>query len=78
MPARLDPSRLDSTIWRYDLAAHPDGTLVRHSYEITRLPLGPFKAMYGVLLPQHRDMRPAMRHTLYELARASTTRTTAG
>ena len=77
VPSRFDPSRLDSTVWRFDLAPHPEGTLVRHSYEIVRLPLGPFKALYGVLLPQHRDMRPAMRHTLYELARASTALTTA-
>ena len=71
VPERLDPSRRDSTTWRYDLSAHPEGTLVRHSYEITMPPLRPFKAMYGVLLPHHRDMRPAMRHTLYELARST-------
>lgn len=73
VPERLDPSRRDSTTWRYDLSAHPDGTLVQHSYEITVPPLRPFKAVYGVLLPHHRDMRPSMRHTLYQLARSVTT-----
>jgi hypothetical protein len=78
VPERFDPSRRDSTTWRYDLTPHPDGTLVRHSYEITVPPLRPFKALYGVLLPQHRDMRPAMRHTLYELARAATSLESSG
>jgi hypothetical protein len=44
--------------------------LVRHSYEITRLPLPPFKALYGVLLPHHKDMRPAMQYTLDRLAKS--------
>jgi hypothetical protein len=69
VPERFDPSRRDSTIWRYELV--PDGgrTVVRHSYQITRPPLRPFKAFYGVVLPHHRDMRPAMQHTLEVLAR---------
>jgi hypothetical protein len=70
VPTRLDPSRRDSTTWRYDLVEDGDRTLVRHSYEITRLPSRPFRVLYGVLLPQHRDMRPAMQHTLDALARA--------
>jgi hypothetical protein len=70
VPTRLDPSRSDSTTWRYELIEQGDRTLVRHSYEITRPPLPPFKALYGVLLPQHRDMRPAMQHTLDALAKA--------
>ena len=69
VPERLDPSRRDSTTWRFDLEPRPEGTLVRHSYRITTMPLRPFKALYGVLLPQHRDMRPAMAHTLECLAR---------
>ena len=68
VPERLDPSRMDSTLWRYDLAPEGDRTRVRHSYEIITMPLRPFKALYGVLLPQHRDMRPSMRHTLESLA----------
>jgi hypothetical protein len=72
VPERWDPSRRDSTTWRYDLTPEGHQTLVRHSYEITKMPIGPFKATYGVLLPQHRDMRPAMRHTLDALAESVT------
>lgn len=70
VPERWDPSRRDSTTWRYEFV--PDGgrTLVRHSYEITKFPIGPFKALYGVFLSQHRDMRPAMQHTLDALAKS--------
>lgn len=70
VPERLDLSRADSTTWRYELVPHADSTLVRHSYEITRLPLRPFQALYGVLLPHHKDMRPAMQYTLVCLAEA--------
>jgi len=38
------------------------------------MPRQPFKAVYGVLLPHHRDMRPSMRHTLDALAEAVTGR----
>lgn len=68
VPERRDPSRRDSTTWRYELRPQGERTLVCHSYEITTMPLRPFKALYGLLLPQHRDMRPAMRHTLDALA----------
>ena len=70
VPERIDLTRADSTTWRYELLPRADGTLVRHSYEITRLPRQPLKALYGVLLPQHKDMRPAMRYTLHRLAEA--------
>lgn len=68
VPERLDVSRADSTTWRYELSPEDGGTLVRHSYEITRMPMPPFRTIYGVLLPHHRDMRPAMQHTLDRLA----------
>lgn len=68
VPERVDLSRADSTTWRYELVPLPGGTLVRHSYEITRPPLRPFKALYGILLPHHKDMRPAMQYTLNRLA----------
>lgn len=73
VPERLDPFRRDSTTWRYELVPDGERTLVRHSYEITGPPLAPFRAVFGVLLPQHRDMRPAMRHTLDALAAALAT-----
>lgn len=68
VPERLDVSRADSTTWRYDLVPQDGGTLVRHSYEVTRMPMQPFRALYGVLLPHHRDMRPAIDQTLDRLA----------
>ena len=68
VPERLDLSRADSTTWRYDLMPQDGGTLVRHSYEITRMPMQPFRALYGALMPHHRDMRPAIKHTLDSLA----------
>jgi hypothetical protein len=68
LPESLDLTRRDSTTWRYDIEAIEGGSRVRHSYEITRLPLRPFLAVYGVLLPQHRDMRPQMRDNLARLA----------
>ncbi|WP_199580339.1 SRPBCC family protein [Blastococcus sp. TBT05-19] len=64
LPERLDLTRRDSTTWRYDLEPVPGGTRVRHSYVITQLPLRPMRAVYGLLLPQHRDMRPQMRLNL--------------
>lgn len=68
LPEHFDPSRRDSTTWRYELVADGARTVVRHSYRITRPPLRPFKALYGVIFPHHRDMRPAMQHTLESLA----------
>jgi hypothetical protein len=70
VPERLDLSRADSTTWRYDFEPGAGGTLVRHSYEITTLPKAPFRALYGRLLPQHKDMRPSMTFTLDRLAAA--------
>ena len=67
LPERWDVSRRDSTIWRYDLHAVDGGTRVVHSYEITQPPLRPLRAVYGVLLPDHRDMRPQMQINLEAL-----------
>ena len=69
LPERLDPTRRDSTTWSYRLHPVADGTRVVHSYEITLLPLAALRRVYGVLLPQHRDMRPQMLHNLTVLAR---------
>ena len=66
---RLDPSRRDSTTWRYRFEPVAGGTRVVHSYEITLLPLRPMRALYGRLLPHHRDMRPQMAENLAALRR---------
>jgi hypothetical protein len=67
LPERPDVSRRDSTTWRYDLVPVDGGTRVTHSYEITKLPLQPMRALFGLLLPHHRDMRPQMRTNLEAL-----------
>lgn len=74
LPERIDVTRRDSTTWRYDLEPVDGGTRVTHSYEITALPLRPMRALYGVLLPQHRDMRPQMQANLEALNDLFTTR----
>lgn len=74
VPERRDPSRNDSTLWRYDLTEVDGGTLVRHSYEITKMPMQPFRTVYATLLPQHKDMRPSMQFTLDRLAEAAEAR----
>ena len=76
---RFDPSRRDSTTWAYRLTAVGGGTRVEHSYDITQFPLRPFRELYGVALPAHRDMRAQMLHNLTvldeQLTRGSEPRT---
>jgi Polyketide cyclase / dehydrase and lipid transport len=67
VPERIDPSRMDSTTWRFVLTPYGSGTNVEHSYVINKFPAAPFKAFYGRALPQHRDMRPQMADTLQAL-----------
>jgi hypothetical protein len=69
VPHRFDPSRADSTIWRYHLDPDGDATITTHEYEIVQLPSPLFRAVYGRLLPHHRDMRPHLAHTLEALKR---------
>lgn len=69
LPERLDPTRRDSTTWSYRFEPTVDGTRVTHSYAITLLPLRPMRALYGRLLPDHRDMRPQMSANLEALER---------
>ena len=64
VPERFDPTRADSTTWRYELSADGEGTRVTHSYEITKRPAAPLVWLYGKVFPQHRDMRPQMQHTV--------------
>ncbi len=68
VPERWDPSRNDSTIWRYTLTPDGDDTLVIHDYQVVKPPLAVFSRLYGRLLPHHRDMRPHLQHTLEALA----------
>ena len=70
VPERWDPSRRDSTTWAFTFVPEGDGTRVTHSYEITMMPSRPFRALYGVMFPHHRDMRPQMAETLGALRTA--------
>jgi hypothetical protein len=67
VPETIDISRRDSTTWGYRLLPDSSGTLITHYYEMTRPPLRPFKAIYGIVLSHHRDMRPHMAYTLAAL-----------
>jgi hypothetical protein len=67
VPERVDITRRDSTKWGYDLEPEGDGTRVTHRYEVTQLPLRPMMAIYGRIMPHHRDMRPQMAETLAAL-----------
>lgn len=69
VPERIDLSRRDSTIWSYTLVPEGTGTRVTHTYDVTMMPSRVFQAIYGRLLPQHRDMRPQMQETLENLKR---------
>ncbi|MGY1772236.1 SRPBCC family protein [Blastococcus sp. SYSU D00813] len=64
LPTVLVP---DSTTWRYDLEPVGGGTRVTHSYAITEPLPPPLRALAGLLLPPHRDMRPQMRANLEAL-----------
>ena len=67
VPERLDPTRVDSTTWSYVLEPEGTSTRVTHAYRITKLPIRPLQWLYARMLPQHRDMRPQMTHTLAAL-----------
>jgi len=69
VPERADLSRHDSTTWSYQFTTANSRTTVTHSYHVTLLPLRPFLALYRRAMPQHADMRPAMRHNLAALSR---------
>ena len=67
LPERLDVSRRDSTTWRYDLEPADGGPACGTPTRSPLLPVRPIRAVYGVLMPHHRDMRPHMRANLEAL-----------
>jgi hypothetical protein len=69
VPERWDPSRTDSTIWRYTLTPDGHDTLVIHDYRVVKPPPAFFTMIYLRLLPHHRDMRPHLQYTLEALRR---------
>ena len=67
VPEKLDPTRRDSCIWGYHFEADGTGTRITHYYDFTQPPRPWLLTLYGILMPQHRDARPALRHTLEHL-----------
>ena len=67
VPNRIDLSRADSTVWGYSMQPDGDGTILTHDYRIVRPALRGFRPLFALLVPQHRDMRPHLEHTLRAL-----------
>ena len=71
VPERFDVTRRDSSTWGYLFARDGTGTRVTHYYTLMQPPQRWLLAVYGILLPHHRDARPALRHTLMQLDAAA-------
>lgn len=73
VPERFDPLRRDSSVWVYVLESEDTWTRITHYYALTKAPYPWLLAFYGIVMPHHRDPRPALRHTLEQLTQASLT-----
>jgi len=67
VPERLDPTRRDSCVWGYLFEPEGTGTRTTHYYTFVQPPRPWLLTLYGILMPHHRDARPALRHTLEQL-----------
>jgi hemerythrin-like domain-containing protein len=67
VPERLDPTRRDSSVWGYLFEPDGAGTQITHYYTLVQPPRPWLLTLYGILMPHHRDARPALRHTLEQL-----------
>jgi hemerythrin-like domain-containing protein len=67
VPERLDPTRRDSCVWGYLFEPEGTGTRITHYYTFVQPPQPWLLTLYGILMPHHRDARPALRHTLEQL-----------
>jgi Hemerythrin HHE cation binding domain/Polyketide cyclase / dehydrase and lipid transport len=67
VPERLDPTRRDSSVWGYLFEPDGTGTQITHYYTLVQPPRPWLLTLYGILMPHHRDARPALRHTLEQL-----------
>ena len=70
VPERLDPTRRDSSLWGYHFEPEGTGTRITHYYTLVQPPRPWLLTLYGILMPHHRDARPALRHTLEQLKAA--------
>jgi iron-sulfur cluster repair protein YtfE (RIC family) len=73
VPERLDPTRRDSSVWGYHFEPDGTGTQITHYYTLVQPPKPWLLTLYGILMPHHRDARPALRHTLEQLKVADET-----
>ena len=67
VPEQLDPTRKDSCVWGYRFEPDGTGTRITHYYTPAQPPRPWLLTLYGILMPHHRDARPALRHTLEQL-----------
>ena len=74
VPERFDPTRRDSSVWGYHFEPDGTGTRITHYYTLVQPPEPWLLTLYGILMPHHRDARPALRHTLEQLQAADEAR----
>jgi hypothetical protein len=67
VPERRDITRGDSFLWGYHFEPEGTGTRVTHYYSVVKPPAPWLLVLYGILMPHHRDARPALWHTLQQL-----------
>ncbi len=67
VPEQFDPTRKDSSVWGYRFEPDGTGTRITHYYALVQPPRPWLLTLYGILMPHHRDARPALRHTLEKL-----------
>jgi hemerythrin-like domain-containing protein len=67
VPERFDPTRRDSSVWGYHFEPEGTGTRITHYYTLVQPPKPWLLRLYGILLPHHRDARPALTQTLEHL-----------
>ena len=67
VPEQFDPTRKDSSVWGYRFEPDGTGTRITHYYTLVQPPRTWLLTLYGILMPHHRDARPALRHTLNQL-----------
>jgi len=61
VPEQLDPTRKDSCVWGYRFEPDGTGTRITHYYTPAQPPRPWLLTLYGILMPHHRDARPALR-----------------
>jgi len=71
VPEGRDITRRDSFLWGYHFEPEGTGTRVTHYYSVVKPPAPWLLALYGILMPHHRDARPALRTTLEQLKLAT-------